>query len=220
MKLSESTISALQNFAGINQSLVFKEGSVLKTISPQKTIFAEIIIPESVEKEFAIYDLNQFLSALSLVKTPELNLKEQSLSIGDGNGTSIEYWYADKSMIITPPDKSLNLPDVALEFEFEVSDLKQALQAARVLSAPELMFVVSNGELFVQAGDSRNNSANFYQKKLADVSLDDQKFIFKVDNLKMMVLDYKVEVSTRGIAQFTSKDNTVIYFIATETKSS
>jgi hypothetical protein len=36
MKLSESTISALQNFAGINQSLVFKEGSVLKTISPQK----------------------------------------------------------------------------------------------------------------------------------------------------------------------------------------
>jgi hypothetical protein len=220
MKLSESTISALQNFAGINQSLVFKEGSVLKTISPQKTIFAEVTISESVDKEFAIYDLNQFLSALSLVKTPELSLKEQSLSIGDGNGTSIEYWYADKSMIITPPDKSLNLPDVALDFDFEVSNLKQALQAARVLSAPELMFVVSNGELYVQAGDSRNNSANFYQKKLTDVSLDDQKFIFKVDNLKMMVLDYKVEISTRGIAKFTSKDNTTVYYIATETKSS
>lgn len=218
MKLSDTTINVLQNFAGINQSLLFKPGSVLKTISPQKTIFAEVKISEEVPSEFGIYDLNQFLAALSLVKTPDLDVKDTFMTISDETGGSIDYWFADKSMIITPPDKGLNLPSVAVEFDLEASVLKTALQAARVLSAPELSIVLKKGKLSLQAGDSKNSSANRFNQEICETDLEDNKFIFKVDNLKMMVLDYKVEVSAQGIAKFTSKDETVIYYIATETK--
>ncbi len=218
MKLSDNTIDVLQNFAGINQSLLFKTGNVLKTISPQKTIFAEVQITEDVPSEFGIYDLNQFLAAMSLVKTPELTINETSVVIEDEVGASIEYWFADKSMIITPPEKGLDLPNVVVDFALEADVLKQALQAARVLSAPELAVVIKDGVLYLQAGDSKNSSSNRFNKKITETELSDAKFIFKVDNLKMMVLDYKVELSSQGIARFSTKDNEVVYYIATETK--
>lgn len=218
MKLTESTMAVLQNFAAINQSLLFNKGNVLKTISPQKTIFAEVKIPEDVPSEFGIYDLNQFLAALSLVKTPELDIHDTSLTISDEGGASIDYWFADKSMIITPPDKSLKLNEVAIDFKLDAVVLKQALQAARVLDAPELSVVVKKNELFLQAGDSKNSASNRFNKKIDDIELSDAKYVFKVDNLKLMVLDYRVEISSQGIAKFTSTDEVVTYFIATETK--
>ena len=58
MKLSDDTVQVLKNFSGINQSLQFKSGNTLKTISPLKTIFVEATVGESFPKEFALYDLN------------------------------------------------------------------------------------------------------------------------------------------------------------------
>ena len=67
MKLSEQTIEVLQNFSTINQSLLFKSGDVLRTVSPQKTVLAEVTVPDNFESEFGIYDLGQFLSAMTLI---------------------------------------------------------------------------------------------------------------------------------------------------------
>ena len=58
MKLSESTVNVLKNFSGINQSLQFKSGNILRTISPMKTVFVEATVYENFSKEFALFDLN------------------------------------------------------------------------------------------------------------------------------------------------------------------
>ena len=63
MKFSDKTISVLKNFSTINQSILFKKGSKLRTISVMKNILAEATITEDLPRDFGIYDLNLFLSA-------------------------------------------------------------------------------------------------------------------------------------------------------------
>ena len=46
MKLSDNTLTVLKNFAGINNSILVKEGNRLRTISVAKNILAEADIKE------------------------------------------------------------------------------------------------------------------------------------------------------------------------------
>ena len=70
MKLSEKTLNLLKNFSTINQSILFKQGSSLRTISVMKNILAEATIDEEIPQDFGIYDLNQFLNGLDLHQHP------------------------------------------------------------------------------------------------------------------------------------------------------
>ena len=71
MKLSDNTLSLLKNFSTINQSIYFKQGTRIRTISVMKNILAEATINEELPKDFGIYDLGQFLNGLSLHNSPE-----------------------------------------------------------------------------------------------------------------------------------------------------
>ena len=67
MKLSDETIAVLKNFATINPNLVAKPGQKLTTIAESKTVMASADIVEDFPQEFGIYDLNEFLSVLSMI---------------------------------------------------------------------------------------------------------------------------------------------------------
>ena len=218
MKLSEQTVEVLQNFSSINQSLLFKEGTTLRTVSPQKTVLAEVEVGDEFAQDFGIYDLGQFLSALSLIEDPDLDLGENGMTISDGNGTSLDYRYADPSMIVTPPSKALTLPDVNASFTLSDSILKDVLQAARVLGVPEIIVKGEDGIITISAGDSKNSSMNSFNKKVGTTD-DEFVHVFKVDNMKMMVLEYNVEISSKGISKFSTEDGRVTYFVATESRS-
>ncbi|SVD17748.1 uncharacterized protein METZ01_LOCUS370602, partial [marine metagenome] len=73
MNLSNETVSVLKNFATINQNLVIKSGSNISTMSAMKNIVASAEVKEVFPTEFAIYDLNEFLAALSLFEKPSLD---------------------------------------------------------------------------------------------------------------------------------------------------
>jgi hypothetical protein len=68
MKLSNDTLNVLKNFASINQSIMFKKGKTLKTVSGGKNVLAEATINEEIPADFGVYNLNEFLSVLSLHK--------------------------------------------------------------------------------------------------------------------------------------------------------
>ena len=218
MKLSEQTVEVLQNFSSINNSLLFKEGTMLRTVSPQKTVLAEVQVGDEFSQDFGIYDLGQFLSALSLIEDPDLDLGDNGMTISDGNGTSLDYRYADPSMIVTPPEKALTLPDVNAKFTLSDDVLRDVLQAARVLGVPDIIIKSDDGTITISAGDSKNSSMNSYSKKVGTTK-DEFTHVFKVDNMKMMVLEYNVEISSKGISKFSTADGRVTYFVATETRS-
>ena len=73
MKLSKGTLDILKNFSNINPSITFKEGQELSTLSIQKNILSRAVVEETFPRNFAIYDLQQFLSGVSLFENPELD---------------------------------------------------------------------------------------------------------------------------------------------------
>jgi hypothetical protein len=120
MKLSDKTLALLKNFAGINQSILVKQGSKLRTISIAKNILAEVEITEEFPRDFAIYDLNQFLNGLSLHNDPELDFTESSyINIREGK-RRVKYFYADPNVIISPPEKEIKLPSEDVCFQLKL----------------------------------------------------------------------------------------------------
>ena len=82
MKLSDKTVGILKNFSTINQNILIKEGSKLRTMSTMKNILAEADVSEAFPTDFGIYDLNEFLGVLTLAKDADLNFDNQSILDG------------------------------------------------------------------------------------------------------------------------------------------
>ncbi len=217
MKLSSQTINVLKNFSTINQNLVIKEGSDITTMSAMKNIVAKAKVDEAFTKEFAIYDLNEFLSALSLFGTPDLDFQDDFVVITEeGSSKSLKYWYSDPS-VVTTPTKDITMPSNEVQFDFSSDTLAEITRAASVIGAPDM--VLENGKLKVT--DKKNTTANDFALDL-DVpdSEVDYKFWFKVENLKLLPGSYGVEVSSKNISKFTNSNVEIEYFIALEPESS
>ena len=215
MKISNDTVKILQNFAGINQSMIFKPGSELKTITPQKTIFAKAKISESFDSEFGIYNLGQLLNTLSLFSAPEINVMEKNLEIVEGK-EKVNYVFADTSLISRPPEKDITFPDAELQFNLTADNFQKILKAAAVIASPEIMIVGDGSEITMGAGNSKNSSDNTYKITVGETSKK-FNFIFSIDNFKMLPRDYDVSISTKGISKFDTKD--LVYYVATEQHS-
>jgi len=219
MKLSEQTVSILKNFSTINQNLVIKEGSEISTMSAMKNIVSKSKVEETFPVEFAIYDLNEFLSAMSLFTNPDLDFNENFVVITEAgsNSKSLKYWYSEPS-VVTTPSKEITMPSVDVEFPMNSGILSEVQKAAAVIGAPDM--VLEDDELRVT--DKKNDTANSYSTSLDTKSDDDAsyKFWFKVENLKLLPGDYDVEVSSKRISHFQNKKLPVGYFIALEPESS
>ena len=144
MKLSESTVTFLKNYATINQSLEFREGDTLKTVSPLNTILASVKITENFPKNFPIYELNRFLGTINLFDNPELEFGENSVKISDGKRYAEYRYCGSSSMFQTPPDKDITFPDAEVEFELSHEQFKTTINAANTLGLPEVV-VEGNG---------------------------------------------------------------------------
>jgi|TARA_R110000744_G_scaffold6671_1_gene23180 hypothetical protein len=217
MKLSNETINVLKNFSTINQNLVIKEGSNITTMSAMKNIVAKAKVEEVFAKEFAIYDLNEFLSALSLFTVPDLDFQNDFVIITEeGSSKSLKYWYSDPS-VVTSPTKDITMPSTEIKFNFSSDSLAEITRAASVIGAPDM--VLENGKLRVT--DKKNTTANDFVTELDVPESDvDYKFWFKVENLKLLPGSYSVEVSSKNISKFTNSNVEIEYFIALEPESS
>jgi hypothetical protein len=215
MQLSSETIAVLKNFSTINQSIIFKAGNTIKTISPQKTVMASANVPDVFPREAGIYNLGQFLATLGLYESPELEFGEKGVIVSQGHASS-SVSYADPSMIIAPPNKEVNLPGIDVSVEVKADQFKNVLNASGILGLPEIAFVGENGMCYLKAIDSANPSANSHKIHVGETE-DTFTLIIKTENLNILPGDYSVELSSKGISKFTGKH--VTYFIAIESKS-
>jgi hypothetical protein len=215
MKISDNTYDVLKNFSTINQSLAFKAGNVVRTVSPQKNILAQAKVSESFPMDFAIYELNQFLGLASLFEDAEVDFGDRNMVISEGTAKA-NYTYADPSMITTPPENNIDLPSVDVSFDMNKSDLKQILNGANQLQLPEVVVRSNNGIIELAATDTKNPTSNEFVRTVGEHGAN-FKFIFKTENMKFLQKDYKVSISSKGIAHFAG-DN-VEYWVATEAGS-
>ncbi len=221
MKISSKTLALIKNFASINASIAVKAGSVLKTLSPQNNIMANANVDEEFPRNFAIYDLGQFLGAVSLFNDPDFEFEDQFVTIRSGKN-SVRYFYADESMIKTAGDKKIALPSVDVATTVTGAQLQEIMKAASVLQVPEVAIEGDGeGNLRLVAVDTKNNTSNKFAVDLESDGTTDRPFrvIFKAENIKVINGDYLVEVCAKGISRFYSEKLGVEYFIAIESSS-
>jgi hypothetical protein len=218
MKLSEKTLNLLKNFSSINQSILFKKGSSLRTISVMKNILAEAKIDEDLPLDFGIYDLNQFLNGLGLHQSPLLDFENDGhVVIREGKMRS-KYFFADPSVIVTPPEKDITLPTEDVCFELSTQQLDKLLKAAAVYQLPDLSAIGEAGVVKLVVRDKKNDTSNDFAVVVGETE-NEFCFNFKVENIKILPGTYEVVVSQKLLSRFTSQDYNLKYYIALEPDS-
>ena len=218
MKLSDKTLTVLINCAGINNSILVKQGTQLRTMSVAKNILAEAVIDEEFPRDVAVYDLNQFLNGLSLHQDPDLDFENDSyITIREGR-RRVKYFYADPAVIISPPDKQITLPTVDVNFQLESASLEKLLKAAAVYQLPDLSVIGDNNEIRLVVRDKKNDTSNEYSIVVGET---DKEFVFnfKVENIKIIPGAYDVSISSKLLSEFTNTKYDLKYYIALEPDS-
>ena len=215
MKIDTNTTNILKNFAKINPSILIVEGNTLKTISTSKTIMAKATVSTEFGKRFAIYNLDRFISTLSLFGDPELKFNDSFVDIVEG-GKKTHYRYADENTITKAPDKEINLPSIDVSFKLTDENLKDVFRAAGVLGLPEIVVAGDGNTIFLQAADSKNIAGDVYSIVIGETTKT-FKAIFKSENIKIIPGEYEVSISSRGISHFSGKE--AEYWIAVEQTS-
>ena len=218
MNLTDKTLTVLKNFAGINNSILVKEGNQLRTISVAKNILAEAEIEEDFPRQFGIYDLNQFLNGLSLHQDPDLDFTPDSyLSIREGK-RRVKYFYADPQVIIAPPEKEITLPSEDVHFQLESTSLEKLLKAAAVYQLPDFSVIGEAGVVKLVVRDKKNDTSNSFSVIVGET---EKEFVFnfKVENIKIIPGSYDVVVSSKLLSKFTNDTYNLKYYIALEPDS-
>ena len=217
MFLSTETVSILKNFSTINQSILIKEGKRLRSMSVMKNVLAESDIIEEFDRDVAIYDLSQFLNCLSLIPGGELKLMNDYIKITDGTN-SIDYRYADPSVIAAPPEKELKLPSEDVCVVLTEDQIDRAKKSAAVLQIPDVSIIGDGSKIYLTVRDKKNTGSNSYSIEVGETDAVFQ-FNLKVENLRMVPSDYDVIISAKGMAKFTSHSRSLVYFVAIEPDS-
>ena len=219
MKVSERTINLLKNYANINQSIEFREGNVLKTVSPLNTILASVEVEEVFSRTFPIYELSRFLGTLDLFNNPELDFTDNGVSITDDKHEATYRYCGSSSMFQTPPDKDITFPDAEINFDLSQEQFKKTINAANTLGLPEVIVEGNGSDIQLVVSDTGNVSSDIFSTK---VGATDKTFrmIFKTENLnKIMEGTYDVSLSSKRISHFTRRGDSLQYWIALEQNS-
>ena len=221
MELSENTLQILRNFSGINQNLLIKSGSNIKTISEARNVVATADVTESFEKDFGIYDLNEFIGVMGLVDTPSLKFEDAFVTVSDSSGRSkVKYFYAAEETL-TSPAKDVNMPDGDVKFTLDNDTLNKLKKAASTLGHNEVSIKANNGVLSLSIVENQNATSNAFSIDIDGEFKQDAvfNFIISISNLKILPGDYDVEISSKLITQFKHKEIPLNYWIALEKTS-
>ena len=222
MKVSDRTTNLLKNYANINQSIEFREGKILKTVSPLNTILASVEIEEEFPRAASLWDLNEFLGILSTYDDPELEFNDNSVKIIEKNDDEeyTEYRYSSSSMFQTPPEKEISFPIPEINFTLTNVIWRKVVNRTNALGLPEIVVEGDGAIIRIKSCDTGNLSSNLNSKK---VGVTDKIFrmIFKTENLiKVMEGDYDISLSSKRISHFKRNSDSLQYWIALEQNSS
>ena len=220
MQLSDTTLAVLKNFASIQPNVVLQEGNIVKTIAEAKNVMAVATLDQSFDKEVGIYNLDEFLSVLGLVETPDLTFGDDFVTVKDSVGrSSVKYFYSDPS-ILTSPAKDIPMPEAEVKFTLDEATFKKILRAAGALGHEKMTITATDGGVKLTVVDNTDATSNAFEIVVPGTfESENFTFVMNIANLKLISGDYDVEVSSRLISKFTNKSADIEYFIALEKSS-
>tara|TARA_Y100001934_G_scaffold262462_1_gene336954 strand:- start:871 stop:1569 length:699 start_codon:yes stop_codon:yes gene_type:complete len=221
MELSENTLQVLRNFSGINQNMMIRSGTTIKTISEARNVVARADVTEEFAKDFGIYDLNEFIGVIGLVNQPSLTFEDEYVVVADASGRSkVKYFYAAEETL-TSPSKDVTMPEPDVKFTLDNDTLNRLKKAASTLGHNEVSIQAKDGVLSLSVVENQNATSNAYSIDIDGEFKQDAvfNFILSISNLKILPGDYDVEISSKLITQFKHKEMPLTYWIALEKSS-
>ena len=217
--LSRKTLDVLKNFSTINSSIVFRKGSTVRTISNAENILAKFTGEEVFPVDFAIYDLSQFLSGISLFSDPQLEFDNENFVNIRGGRQSAKYFFSDPEITLkSAPEKNVNFPGSDLQFNLTGEDLIALQKASAVYSLPDLTFqsIEGHDEIKLILRDKENDTSNTYDITVAGSTTGTYTLDLKIENIRLLPGDYTVKVSQHLISEWTNVNTDLTYYIALE----
>ena len=217
--LSKKTLDVLKNFSTINSSIVFRKGSTVRTISNAENILAKFTGEEVFPNDFAIYDLSQFLSGISLFSNPQLEFDNENFVTIRGGRQSARYYFSDPEITLkSAPEKNVKFPGADLQFNLTGEDLIALQKASAVYSLPDLTFQSEEGsnEIKLILRDKENDTSNTYDITVAGCTTGTYSLDVKIENIRVLPGDYSVKVSKHLISEWTNQNVDLTYYVALE----
>ena len=217
MKLNQTTLNVLKNYASINQGLRIKGGeNTVSTISPLKTLLSRATVPDVFPNTFCIYDLHRFLSVISMFKEPELEFTDSAIIV-KGENQQVTYRFCDEKVIVSAPENEIKFPEPEISFALTQDAILSVIKAAGILQLPEIALVGEDGKLYLRAVNSKDVGSDQFNEQIGQTSLQFTA-IFKPEYFsKLLPGDYNVDISSKKISRFTGPN--IVYWIATESSS-
>ncbi len=217
---SKNTLAILKNFSSLNSNLLVKPGNIIKTITPSKTGMAVATVEETFDVEFGIWDLNKFLGVVSLFHNPTFNFGEKSVKIKNGGDSVVNYYYSE-SRLLTYPTKDVNMPEVNISIDLTEKNFNELQKAASVMQLPDLSFKSDEDEIVAMVSDLSDPTSNSYKVVVGEGDdLPDFLFNFKMENIKILPGDYKVNFAKNVVGEFVHQSIPVKYWYAMEANTS
>lgn len=210
--MKQETLTVFKNFSSINKYIRINKGNVLTILNPSIPLFAMATVPDTFSKTFSLYDLNQWLSTLSLFDNPNIDYDDKMMTITSGR-MSAKYRYSSPETTADQPNTAPTLKDSTFEFTLKKEQLSEILKASSVLGLKELEFSIKGLRTF--NSDAKGNPLdNEYITEIEDVTSSDienaKSVRIKVEALKMLPLDYAVKITERAVV-FTNEENEICY---------
>ncbi len=218
MKLSEETIEILKNYATLNQGLAVKPGSVLKTITPSRSVLAISRVVESFPVSFCLYDLNKWLAKLSLYREAELEFESDRIVIKSADNRRTDYIkYSSPEIVKGVPDKDIALDDHDYEFTLTQEDLIWARKSAGISSSENFMFRGDGKHIYFQSNTLKDDSSDLSSTMIGDTE-DEFLCVLQVANFKLLDGAYNVKIrgGEKALTKFEHTTKNIQYYIAVE----
>jgi len=191
VKLSNSSVKILSNFASINPGIVFTPGNVQYTISPLNTIVCKVTLSEDVPQSFAIYDLELFLKLYKTIDDAELEFSDTYVLIKNDK-ENIKFFFADAEMIVKPQKLPYDHDNVILRFSVEneiIQKIKSLANSATFFKHLKISTLGQDILLSLTNKESKERAVNCYTinvGQLDEAPETDFEFFIQMDSLKVL----------------------------------
>lgn len=211
MNMHKDTLAILKNFSSINKYMRINQGNVLTIFNPNFPLFARAEVEDVFPKTFSIYDLNQWLSTLSLFEDPDIDYSDKLMTISSGR-MSAKYRYSAASVTSDQPAQAPQIPDTLFSFNLHKEQLSEILKASSVLGLKEIEFS-TKGIRCLNSDNAGNAIDNEYVTAIEELKADEliKPVKVKVEVLKLLPLDYSVFI-TEKLVKFSNEEMKLDYY--------
>jgi len=217
MKITKNMIEVLRNYSIINSSILFKPGNLISTISSLKNILSISEVDTEITKEFAIYDLSEFLGIISIMEDSVAEFTDTQIII-KSNRKTVKYTFANQNTIVCSPYKSIeiNSENIITQFKLDYSEFNNIARASGILHTQDIVISGNSGIIEVSIDDVKNKTSSSYSVSFDPLINFDISFrkVFDIGNFKLMNRDYIITIPDKNLIEFKTEDEKLSYWIA------